>query len=94
MMLTKTIPTKFDEQDLERLNYLSKLYDRSVSYLIREATRYYLDAQAKKLEFLEDARTAMNNYKKTGLSCNHQEMKSWLKDLGNGNNTGRPKCHK
>jgi len=93
-MLTKTIPTKFDEQDLERLNYISKLYDRSVSYLIREATRDYLNAQAKKLEFLEDARTAMNNYKKTGLSCTHQEMKTWLNALGNGESTGRPKCHK
>ncbi len=93
-MLTKSIPTKFDEQDLSRLNYIAKLYDRPVSYLIREATRDYLDAQAKKLEFLEEARTAFANYKDRGLHCEHKEVKSWLNDLAQGKNVGRPKCHK
>lgn len=93
-MLTKSIPTKFDEQDLNRLNYIAKLYDRPVSYLIREATRDYLDAQAKKLEFLEEARMALANYKDSRLHSTHQEMKSWLGDLANGKNLGRPKCHK
>ena len=93
-MLTKSIPTKFDEQDLNRLNYIAKLYDRSVSYLIREATRDYLDAQAKKLEFLEEARLAFANYQESGLHVNHQEMKSWLGALSKDKDVGRPKCHK
>lgn len=93
-MLTKSIPTKFEAGDLERLNYLSKLYDRPVSYLIREATRAYLDSQAKKLEFLEEARIAANNYRKTGMHCNHEEIKIWLKDLANGKIGNKPKCHK
>jgi|GEM_PF-3111655 len=93
-MLTKSIPTKFEAGDLERLNYLSKLYDRSVSYLIREATRAYLDSQAKKIAFLEEARVAANNYKKTGMHCNHEEVKGWLKDLANGHTNRKLKCHK
>ena len=93
-MLTKSIPTKFDEQDFKRLTYIAKLYDRSVSYLIREATREYLDAQAKKLEFLEEARLALENYKESGLHVNHQEMKNWLGSLAEGKNVGTPKCHK
>lgn len=93
-MLTKSIPTKFDEQDLDRLNYIAKLYDRPVSYLIREATREYLDAQAKKLEFLEEARVSFANYKNSGLHVNHQEMKTWLADLSKGKSAGKPKCHK
>ena len=47
-MLSKTIPTKFDEYDLSQLNYLAKLYDRSVSYLIREATKEYISYQEDK----------------------------------------------
>lgn len=93
-MFTKSIPTKFDEQDLDRLNYIAKLYDRPVSYLIREATREYLNNQAKKLEFLEEARLSLNNYKSSGLHVNHKEMKAWLNDLSNGQNVGKPKCHK
>ncbi len=93
-MLTKSIPTKFDEQDLSRLNYIAKLYDRPVSYLIREATREYLNNQAKKLEFLEEARLSLNNYKESGLHVNHKEMKTWLNDLSKGQNVGKPICHK
>ncbi len=93
-MLTKSIPTKFEAGDVERLNYLSKLYDRSVSYLIREATREYLDSQAKKIAFLEEARIASGNYEKTGMHCNHEEVKNWLKDLANGHVGRTPKCHK
>lgn len=94
VMLTRSIPTKFDEQDFDRLNYIAKLYDRSVSYLIREATREYLDAQAKKLEFLEEARLSFANYKDSGLHVTHQEMKAWLGGLSKGENIGKPKCHK
>jgi predicted transcriptional regulator len=93
-MLTKSIPTKFDEHDLNRLNYIAKLYDRSVSYLIREATREYLDNQAKKLEFLEEAKLSLNNYKNSGLHASHKEMKSWLHDLAKGQSVGKPLCHK
>lgn len=93
-MLSKSIPTKFESGDIERLSYLSKLYDRSISYLIREATRAYLDAQAKKLEFLEEARLAEAHYRSTGLHCTHKEMKKWLNDLSNGKGKSKPKCHK
>lgn len=93
-MLTKTIPTKFDEQDLERLTYISKLYDRPVSYLIREATRVYLDNQAKKLEFLEEARAAFKNYQETSLHSTHKDMKNWLNDLSNGIKSKKPICRK
>jgi predicted transcriptional regulator len=93
-MLTKSIPTKFDEQDLNRLNYIAKLYDRSVSYLIREATREYLNNQAKKLEFLEEARLSLNNYKSSGEHVNHKEMKTWLNGLSKAKNVGKPICHK
>ncbi|MFN7095215.1 MAG: CopG family ribbon-helix-helix protein [Burkholderiales bacterium] len=93
-MMTKSIPTKFDEHDLNQLNYLAKLYDRPVSYLIREATRTYIQSQAKKLEFLEEARSAANNFEKTGLHSTHPEVKSWLNKLSQGINAERPKCHK
>lgn len=93
-MLNKSVPTKFDEQDLDRLNYFAKLYDRPVSYLIREATRTYLNIQSKKLEFLEEANKASENYRATGMHCNHQEVKDWLGNLANGNVVERPKCHK
>ena len=93
-MLSKTIPTKFDEYDLSQLNYLAKLYDRSVSYLIREATKDYIRTQVKRLEFLEDARIAAANYENTGLHCNHKEVTSWLNNLAQGIKMERPKCHK
>jgi predicted transcriptional regulator len=93
-MLSKSIPTKFEAADLDRLNYFSKLYDRPVSYLIREATRVYLDSQAKKLEFIEEAKLAAERYQQTGLHCNHNEVTGWLKDLANGQMTRKPICHK
>ena len=93
-MLNRSIPTKFDEGDFERLNYFSKLYDRSVSYLIREATRTYLDSQAKKLEFLEESRQAEEHYRITGLHCTQKEVSAWLNKLGKGQICGKPKCHK
>lgn len=91
-MLSKSIPTKFDAGDLDRLAYLSKLYDRPISYLIREATRAYLDSQAKKLAFLEEAKIALENYKATGKHSTHEEVKGWLKDLANGQVSRKPKC--
>ncbi|MBP9743111.1 MAG: hypothetical protein KBD37_07130 [Burkholderiales bacterium] len=93
-MLTKCIPTKFDEQDFNQLSYIAKLYDRPISYLIREATKEYLKAQAKKLEFLEEARLSFANYKASGLHVNHQEVKTWLGNLSKGKIAGKPKCHK
>jgi predicted transcriptional regulator len=92
-MLNKSIPTKFDEGDFERLNYFSKLYDRPVSYLIREATRSYLDNQAKKLEFLQEGTVASEHYHSTGLHCDHQEMKKWLKALSEERVSEKPQCH-
>jgi predicted transcriptional regulator len=93
-MLTKSIPTKFEASDLERLNYLSKLYDRPVSYLIREATRAYLDSQAKKIAFLQEAKMAADNFNSTGLHASHGEVKGWLSDLANGKINEKPVCHK
>lgn len=93
-MLSKPIPTKFEASDLERLNYLAKLYDRSVSYLIREATRAYLDSQAQKLIFLEEAKIAAANYQTTGQHATHDEVKDWLKDLASGKISQKPSCHK
>lgn len=93
-MLTKTIPTKFAEDDLKRLTYIAELYDRPVSYLIREATLAYLDAQAKKLEFLEEARIASKNYQETKMYCEHKKVKDWLGNLANGSKSKRPKCRK
>lgn len=93
-MLSKSIPTKFELGDLERLNYFSKLYDRPVSYLIREATKVYLNSQAKKYEFLEEAKIAAEKYKATGLHCNHEEFTSWISQLSVGIATEKPKCHK
>lgn len=93
-MLNKSIPTKFEQGDLERLNYFSKLYDRPVSYLIREATRTYLDSQAKKLEFLKESKQAAEHYRTTGLHCTQKEVSAWLKKLSKGQICEKPKCHK
>lgn len=92
--LNKSIPTKFDQRDVDRLNYFAKLYDRSISYIIREATRAYLDIQAKKLEFLQEGKHAHEHYRTTGLHCTHQEVSQWLKNLGKGVKSEKPKCHK
>lgn len=93
-MLSKSIPTKFEAGDLERLNYLSKLYDRPVSYLIREATRAYLESQAKKIAFLQEAKLASEHFHATGLHASHNEVKGWLSDLANGHVHEKPICHK
>ena len=93
-MLSKSIPTKFEAGDVERLTYLSKLYDRPVSYLIREATRAYLDSQAKKLEFMEEAKTAADNLNQTWLHCEHKDVAKWLQSLADGQIVEPPKCHK
>ena len=93
-MLSKPIPTKFEASDLERLNYLAKLDDRPVSYLMREATRAYLDSQAKKLIFQEEAKIAAANYQTTGQHAIHEEVQSWLKDLVSGQISQKPRCHK
>lgn len=93
-MLTKSIPTKFEAGDIDRLNYLSKLYDRPVSYLIREATKAYLDSQAKKIAFLQEAKIASENFQQTGLHASHNEVKGWLSDLASGKVGEKPICHK
>ena len=93
-MFAKSIPTKFESGDIDRLNYLSKLYDRPISYLIREATKAYLDSQSKKLAFLQEANIAYEHFNDTGLHVNHIEMKNWLNNLSSGNLTEKPICHK
>ena len=93
-MLSKAILTKLESGDVKRLNYLSRLYARPISYLTQKATHAYLDLQAKKLKFQEDAKSAMTNLNKTGLHCDHNEISIWLKSLADGKTVESPKCHK
>ena len=58
---------------------LSKIRDKTPSYLTKVAVKHYLDFEKTELEIVK---ARLEKYELTGESINHEDVKNWAKSLG------------
>ena len=58
-----------------------------------EAINQYIEREEKLASFRQDAMSAWEEYRETGLHVTGEEVVNWLKTWGTGNEKDVPKCH-
>ena len=92
-MTTIAVAIKIDQKTKDRYNNLARIKDRSAHWMMREAIRQYLDREEKRESFHRDAMKSWNEYQETGLYATGDEVITWLKTWGTGNEKDAPECH-
>lgn len=74
----KTQGIRLNSNEQKKLKELSKIRNRSMNYLIREAVdRYLKEEEQYEIEKVEDMQR-YREYLDTGVSISHKDIKSWL----------------
>ena len=68
---------KLSDDVKARLDSVAKQTKRSAHYLMREAVAEYVERQEKRLAFIAEAETALNDYHETGLHVSREAMEKW-----------------
>lgn len=80
----KTLGVKVDEETRDRLRALARALDRTPHWLMRRALEEYLEREERtERERVEDAER-WEHYLLTGRAVPHEEVRSWLAALADG----------
>jgi len=90
---TTAVAVKIDADIKKRLKNLAHAKQRSSHWLMCEAINQYIEREEKRASFRQDAMSAWEEYRETGLHVTGEEVVNWLKTWGTGNEKDVPKCH-
>jgi len=90
---TTAVAVKIDADIKKRLKNLAESKQRSAHWLMCEAINQYVEREEKRASFRQDAMSAWEEYRETGLHVTGEEVVNWLKTWGTGNEKDVPKCH-
>jgi predicted transcriptional regulator len=90
---TTAVAVKIDADIKKRLKNLAEAKQRSAHWLMCEAINQYVEREEKRASFRQDAMSAWEEYRETGLHVTGEEVVNWLKTWGTGNEKDVPKCH-
>lgn len=68
---------KLSDDVKARLDSVAKQTKRSAHYLMREAVAEYVERQEKRLAFIQEAESALNDYHETGHFVSGEAMEKW-----------------
>jgi predicted transcriptional regulator len=88
-----TTSLKLDSELKERIQRLALARRRSAHWIMREAVEQYVGREEKRVQFLQDALVAWNDYQATGLHLAAEEAEVWLARLEAGEDAEAPQCH-
>lgn len=80
--MTRTVGVKLDEETRDRLKALGEGRQRSAHWLMREATRKYLDEAEAVESRNREADAAWAEYQRTGQAVSNERVIAWLDTWG------------
>ncbi len=89
----RPVAIKIDDDIKARLKRLAEARQRTSHWLMREAITQYVDREEKRESFRQDALSAWEAYRTTGLHVTAEEADAWLAKLEQGNDVDPPECH-
>lgn len=89
---TSPLAVKLDADTKERIKRLAEVRKRTPHWLMREAISQYVEREEKRESFRQDAITAWNDYRATGLHVTIEEADAWLAKLAAGDDVEPPEC--
>jgi predicted transcriptional regulator len=90
---TMAATIEIDDDLKEQVDALAKALDRSPASLLSEAVRQFLDRQAVRSAFLQEAEASWADYQATGLHLTGAETRAWLARWGDEADAEPPECH-
>ena len=87
------LSVKLDAEEKVLLAEIAKEKSRSIHYLLREAVSEYISKEKARLDFMREARGALDHYEQTGQHVTHQEMMAWAESLNTEGELPAPSCH-
>lgn len=90
---SSTTSLKLDDEIKERVQRLASARQRSAHWLMREAISQYVEREEKREKLRQDALSAWEDYKATGLHVTAEEADQWLARLEAGEDAEMPKWH-
>ena len=90
----RPVAIKIDAEIKERVKRLADARHRSPHWLMREAISQYVEREEKRDAFRQDAQSAWEQYRKTGLHATSDEVDTWLASWGTEGELPAPKAHK
>lgn len=87
------VSVKIEPEIKASLEKLGESRDRSMSWLLTDAIKKYVEQEEKRENLKSQAHKAWRRYQETGLHVTHDEAKEWLTHLSEGNYKEPPKCH-
>jgi len=84
---------KLEAEEKLLLAEIAEEKSRSVHYVLREAVREYIVKEKTRLDFLHEARAALEHREQTGLQVTQDEMLAWAESLDTIGELPVPSCH-
>lgn len=84
---------KIDDDLKVRLGRLAESRNRSKHWLMCQAIEQYVTHEEQRESFKQEAFAAWRDYQETGHHVTRQELDTWLRTWGSGNETPSPQCH-
>lgn len=91
--ISNPVAIKIDLDTKERMKRLATARHRAAHWLMREAISQYLDREEKREAFRQDAISAWNEYRATGMHATAEEADAWLAKLESDEAAEPPACH-
>lgn len=76
-----------------RVVNLAESRQRTPHALMLQAIESYISREEKREALRQDARSAHDEYMRTGLHLTNDEVRAWIDQLRQGNKVPMPKCH-
>ena len=88
-----SVAIKIEPEIHGRLKRLAARRQRTQHWLVRDATRQYVERQEGRDGYLRQALDACQEYRETGLHSSDEEVLPWLGSWGGESETDAPECH-
>lgn len=88
-----SVAVKIEPEMHGRMKRLAARRQRTQHWLMRDATRQYVEREEAREAFLQQARDAWQEYRETGLHASAEEVLAWLATWGGEVETATPVCH-
>lgn len=89
----RPVAIKIDPDIKERMKRLADARHRTPHWMMREAIRQYVEREERRETFRQDAISAWEEYRTTGLHVTTEEADTWLANLEGGKDVEPPECH-
>jgi len=85
--------TKLDDDLKSRVQHLADMRHRSAHWIMREASRDYVERGEAQENFKQEALASWTTYQETGRHLTGQEVRDWLNTWGTDKETMIQECH-